>query len=68
MTDDYLTMNLEEANLIAEHDWVARTTDNQAHAYLRYAVLRILEGQKDPPSDGLDGDRRRYSWCLTPVR
>jgi len=48
MTDDYLTTILEEAEHVAEqHDQVARTTDNQAHEYLRYAVLRILEGQAD---------------------
>ena len=39
---------LEEAEHVAEqHDQVARTTDNQAHEYLRYAILRILEGQAD---------------------
>jgi len=48
MTDEYLTTILEEAEHVAEqHDQVARTTDNQAHEYLRYAVLRILEGQAD---------------------
>ena len=48
MTDDYLTAVLEEAEHVAEqHDQVARTTDNQAHEYLRYAVLRILEGQQN---------------------
>ena len=48
MTDDYLTTVLEEAEHVAEqHDQVARTADNQAHEYLRYAVLRILEGQTD---------------------
>jgi hypothetical protein len=53
MTDDYLTTILEEAKLIAEqHDQVARTTDNQAHEDLRYAVLRILGGQTDPLPTG----------------
>ncbi|WP_018257208.1 hypothetical protein [Halomicrobium katesii] len=48
MTDEYLTTILEEAEHVAEqHDQVARTTDNQAHEYLRYAALRILEGQTD---------------------
>ena len=48
MTDDYLTTIFEEAEHVAEqHDQVARTTDNQVHAYLRYAVLWILEGQTD---------------------
>jgi hypothetical protein len=49
MTDDYLTTVLEEAEHVAErHDQVARTVDNQAHEYLRYAVLRVLEGQRSP--------------------
>ena len=48
MLDDYLTAILEEGEHVAEqHDQVARTTDNQAHEYLRYAALRILEGQAD---------------------
>ena len=48
MIDDYLTTVLEEAEHVAEqHDQVARTTDNQAHEYLRYAVLRVLEGEAD---------------------
>jgi len=48
MTDRYLTTVLEEAEHVAEqHDQVARTTDNQAHEYLRYAVLRVLEGEAD---------------------
>jgi hypothetical protein len=48
MTDDYLTTVLEEAEHVAEQLYqVARTTDNQAHEYLRYAILRILEGQAD---------------------
>lgn len=48
MTDDYLTTVLEEAEHVAEqHDQVARTTDNQPHEYLRYAVLRALEGEAD---------------------
>ena len=45
MTDDYLTTILEEAEHVAEQlDQVARTTDNQSHEYLRYAVLRVFEG------------------------
>jgi len=48
MTDDYLTTVLEEAEHVAEqHDKVARTTDNRAHEYLRYAVLRLLEGEAE---------------------
>jgi hypothetical protein len=36
MTELYLTTVLEEAEYVAEqHDQVARTTDNQAHEYLR---------------------------------
>jgi len=39
MTDRYLTTVLKEAERVAEqHDQVARTADNQAHEYLRYAV------------------------------
>ena len=39
---------LEEAEHIPkQHDQFARTTDNQAHEYLRYAVFRVLEGQAD---------------------
>ena len=48
MTDDYLTTVLEEAEHVAkQHDQVACTTDNQAQEYLRYAVLRMLEGEAD---------------------
>jgi len=53
MTEPDLTTVLEEAEHVAEqHDQVARTTDNQAHEYLRYAVLRVLEGETDQlPAD-----------------
>ena len=48
MTEPYLTTVLEEAEHVAkQHDQVARTADNQAHEYLRYAVLRVLEGESD---------------------
>jgi hypothetical protein len=48
MTDHNLTTVLKEAEHVAEqHDRVARTTENQAHEYLRYAVLRVLEGEAD---------------------
>jgi len=48
MTDYYLTTVLKEAEHVAgQHDQVARTTDNQAHEYLRYAVLRVLGGEAD---------------------
>ncbi len=60
MTEPYLTTVLEEAEHVAkQHDQVARTTDNQAHEYLRYAVLRVLEGEADhlpadwTPMDGI---------------
>ena len=47
MAEDYLTTILEEAEHVAEqHDQVA-TADSQAREWLRYAVLRILEGQAD---------------------
>jgi len=63
MTDRYLTTVLKEAERVAEqHDQVARTADNnQAHEYLRYAVLRVLE-RGGPPPVGLDADRRRNRW------
>ena len=53
MTEPDLTTVLEEAEHVAEqHDQVARTTDNQADEYLRYAVLRVLEGEADQlPAD-----------------
>jgi len=48
MTKPYLTTVLEEAEHVAEqHNQVARTTDNQAYEYLRYAVLRVLEGKAE---------------------
>ncbi len=48
MTEPYLTTVLEEAEHVAKHyDQVARTADNQAHEYLRYAALRVLEGEAD---------------------
>ena len=48
MTEPYLTTVLEEAEHVAkQHDQVARTTDNQTHEYLRYAVLRVLEGESE---------------------
>ncbi|WP_148416388.1 hypothetical protein [Haloferax sp. KTX1] len=60
MIDQYLTAVLEEAERVAEHhDQVARSTDHPAHEYLRYAILRVLEGEPDataenvPPIDGL---------------
>jgi len=48
MTDRYLTTVLKEAEHVAEqHDQVLRTTDNQAHEYLRYTVLRVVEGEAE---------------------
>lgn len=50
MTDRYLPAVLEEAEQIAtHHDQVAHSTENTAHEYLRYAVLKLLEeGPSDP--------------------
>ena len=52
MTDRYLSAVLEEAEQIAtHHDQVAHSTENAAHEYLRYAVLKLLEeGPSDPDS------------------
>ncbi len=51
MTDQYLTTVLEEAERVAEHhDQVARSSKNPYHEYLRYAVLRLLEGEADEMS------------------
>jgi len=62
MTDRYLTTVLKEAERVAEqHDQVARTADNQAHEYLRYAVLRVLERGRTT-SRRTDADRRRNRW------
>ena len=51
MTDRYLTTVLEEAERVAKHhDQVARSSENPYHEYLRYAVLRLLEGEADETS------------------
>ncbi|WP_433630059.1 hypothetical protein [Halomicrococcus sp. NG-SE-24] len=48
MTDQYLTTVLEEAERVTEHhDKVAQSTDHPEHEYLRYAVLRLFEGETD---------------------
>jgi hypothetical protein len=48
MTESYLTTILEEADPVAEqYDQVTGTTDNQAHDYLRNAVLRVLGDEAD---------------------
>ena len=52
MTGRYLSTLLEEAEQIAtHHEQVAHSTENAAHEYLRYAVLKLLEdGASDPDS------------------
>lgn len=58
MTDRYLTTVLEEAERVAEqHNLVAQSADKQVHEYLRYAVLRLLEGEGEerPQALQLDG-------------
>lgn len=51
MTGQYLTTVLDEAERVAEyHDQVAQSSDNPNHEYLRYAVLRLLEGEADETS------------------
>lgn len=51
MTDQYLTSILEEVERIAkQHNQVAQFTDHPEHEYLRYAVLRLLEGEADETS------------------
>jgi hypothetical protein len=52
MTGRYLSTLLEEAEQIAtHHEQVAHPTENAAHEYLRYAVLKLLEdGASDPDS------------------
>ena len=48
MSEPYLSAVLGEAERVAEqHDQIARSTDHPAHEYLRYAVLRLLEGETD---------------------
>ena len=48
MSEPYLSAVLDETERVAEqHDQIARSTDDPAHEYLRYAVLRLLEGEVD---------------------
>jgi len=48
MTGQYLTTVLEEAErVVKHHDQVAQSEDHPEHEYLRYAVLRLLEGEAD---------------------
>ena len=45
MTERHLRAVLAEAERVAEqYDQIAQTTNSPAHEYLRYAVLRLLEG------------------------
>ena len=45
MTERHLRAVLAEAERVAEqYDQIAQTTNSSAHEYLRYAVLRLLEG------------------------
>jgi len=47
MSELYLSAVLDEAERVAEqHDQIARSADDPAQ-YLRYAVLRLLEGETD---------------------
>jgi len=48
MSDRYLTAVLAEAEHVAKnYDQVAQSTESPTHEYLRYAVLRLLEGQSE---------------------
>jgi len=48
MSELYLSAVLDEAERVAEqHDQIARSADDPAHEHLRYAVLRLLEGETD---------------------
>jgi len=52
----YLSAVLDEAERVAEqHDQIARSADDPAHEYLRYAVLRLLEGETDEISTDVPG-------------
>ncbi|RDZ94636.1 hypothetical protein DEQ92_22095 [Haloferax sp. Atlit-6N] len=45
MTERHLRAVLAEAERVAEqYDQIAQTTNSPTHEYLRYAVLRLLEG------------------------
>ena len=48
MTNRYLIPVLRKANrLVDHHDQVAQSTAHPEHEYLRYVVLRVLEGETD---------------------
>ena len=52
MTERHLRAVLTEAERVAEqYDQVAQTTNSPAHEYLRYAVLRLLEGDANSISE-----------------
>lgn len=54
MTDRHLSAILEEAEQIAtHHEQVAHSTENAAHEYLRYAVLKLLEEDPSAPDSTL---------------
>jgi len=57
MSELYLSAVLDEAERVAEqHDQIARSADDPAHEYLRYAVLRrLLEGETDEISTDVPG-------------
>lgn len=77
MTERHLRAVLAEAERVAEHyDQVAKAKDSPAHEYLRYAVLRLLEGdansipeevpQLDGVTVGYGRDQAMYdSWGPT---
>jgi hypothetical protein len=45
MIDRHLTTVLDEAERVAKHhEQVPQSSDHPEHEYLRYAVLRLLEG------------------------
>jgi len=54
MTDRYLSTVLEEAEqIVTHHEQVAHSTENVAHEYLRYAVLKLLEDGPSGPDSTL---------------
>jgi len=57
MSELYLSAVLDEAERVAEqHDQIARSADDPAHEYLRYAVLRLLEGETTTTTNGPEID------------
>ncbi len=48
LTDHYLTTVLEKpVHVVEQHGRVVRTTDNQTHEQLQYAVFRAAEVEAD---------------------